>query len=45
MLASLALQAATGLFANDGVATEGPLASLVSLEVSNILSEFHRWNF
>jgi len=44
MVASLALQAATGLFANDGVATEGPLAALVSLDVSNDLSQFHRWN-
>ncbi len=44
MLASFALQAGTGLFANDGVATEGPLASLVSLDASNRLAQVHRWN-
>lgn len=44
LVASLALQAASGLFANDGVSVEGPLASLVSLDVSNDMSEFHRWN-
>ncbi|QJR13956.1 cytochrome b/b6 domain-containing protein [Usitatibacter palustris] len=44
MLLSLALQVASGLFANDGAAVEGPLASLVSFEVSTVLSEFHRWN-
>jgi len=44
LLISLALQAVSGLFANDGLATEGPLAALVSLEVSDRLSLFHRWN-
>jgi cytochrome b len=44
MIVSLSLQAASGLFANDGAAWEGPLAALVSLEDSNVLSEFHRWN-
>jgi cytochrome b len=44
LIASLALQAVSGLFANDGAAFEGPLASLVSLDVSRILSHFHRWN-
>ena len=45
MIASLALQAITGLFANDGLAVEGPLARLVSLDTSNRLAEVHRWNF
>jgi cytochrome b len=45
MLASLALQATTGLFTNDGVVTEGPLAKLVTLETSHLISEVHRWNF
>jgi cytochrome b len=45
MLASLALQGATGLVANDGVMTEGPLAKWLSIDTSNLLSEVHRWNF
>ena len=45
MLASLALQAVTGLLANDGVVSAGPLAKLVTIERSNALSEVHRWNF
>ena len=44
LVASLALQAATGLFANDGLATEGPLAAFVSLDVSNSISTIHRGN-
>jgi cytochrome b len=44
LVVSLALQAATGLFTNDGVSVEGPLAALVSLDVSNDLSQLHRWN-
>jgi cytochrome b len=44
LLISLALQAISGLFANDNLATEGPLAALVSLEISDRLSLFHRWN-
>jgi cytochrome b len=44
MIASLAFQAASGLFANDGASAEGPLAQLVSLDVSNRLTELHRWN-
>lgn len=44
MVASLLLQAASGLFAHDGAAAEGPLAARVSFEVSTSLSEFHRWN-
>lgn len=45
MLGSLLLQAATGLVANDGVVTEGPLAKWISIDASNLLSEVHRWNF
>ena len=45
MLASLALQATTGLFANDDIATEGPLAYLVSEETSSRLTTIHRYNF
>jgi cytochrome b len=45
MLASLALQGATGLVANDGVMTQGPLAKWISIDASNLLSEVHRWNF
>lgn len=44
LLADLALQAATGLFANDGVATQGPLAPLVATDLSLRLSQLHRWN-
>ncbi len=40
----LGLQAVSGLFSNDGLATEGPLAERVSLDASNWLTEFHRWN-
>jgi cytochrome b len=45
LLASLAVQAVTGLFSNDGVATEGPLAAQVTLDLSNELAEIHRGNF
>lgn len=45
MLASLLLQAVTGLFANDEIFTEGPLASRVSLETSTLLTTVHRYNF
>jgi cytochrome b len=45
LLISLALQATSGLFANDSLTTAGPLAALVSFEVSDDLSLFHRWNF
>jgi cytochrome b len=44
LLISLALQTTSGLFANDNLATEGPLAALVSIELSDRLSLFHRWN-
>ena len=44
LLASLLVQVGTGLFANDGIATEGPLAALVSIELSDRLTTLHRWN-
>lgn len=44
LLASLALQAGTGLFANDDIATEGPLAVLVPRSVSDRLTTIHRLN-
>ena len=43
ILLLLLLQAATGLFANDGNFTEGPLARLVSSATSEALSTVHRW--
>ena len=43
-LALLAVQAATGLFANDDIATEGPLAALVSKEVSDRITSIHKLN-
>jgi cytochrome b len=44
MLVSLALQVGTGLFANDDIATEGPLVHLVSRSTSDFLTRVHRWN-
>lgn len=44
MIVALGLQAISGLFANDGASFEGPLAALVPLDISNRLTEFHRWN-
>jgi cytochrome b len=45
MLALLAVQAATGLFANDDGDTEGPLFKYVSKERSDWLSHVHAVNF
>jgi cytochrome b len=45
MLVSLLVQAGTGLFANDDIATEGPLFALVSKELSDRLTTIHSWNF
>ena len=45
MLASLLVQASTGLFANDEIATEGPLAHLVAERTSLLLTTIHRYNF
>jgi cytochrome b len=44
LVLSLGLQAVSGLFANDGAEAMGPLSRLVSIETSNALTEFHRWN-
>lgn len=44
MVVLLFAQAITGLFANDGVATAGPLASVVGIEASNRISDFHDAN-
>lgn len=44
MIALLAAQAIAGLFANDGLVFEGPLARLVSIDVSNRFARFHDWN-
>ena len=45
MLALLAVQVATGLFANDDANTEGPLFSYVGKERSDWLSHIHAVNF
>jgi cytochrome b len=45
LLAALALQAGTGLFANDDILYEGPLAGLVAKELSDQLTRIHYWNF
>ena len=44
MLALLALQAATGLFANDESSHEGPLAKMVSNAVVDRMSVIHQYN-
>jgi cytochrome b len=44
MLASLGVQAATGLFANDDILTEGPLYAWVSKATSDGLTRIHRLN-
>ena len=44
MLFALLVQAATGLFANDDIATEGPLYDWVSKATSDALTRIHRLN-
>ncbi|HEX7465586.1 MAG TPA: cytochrome b/b6 domain-containing protein [Usitatibacter sp.] len=44
LLASLALQAMSGLFANDGAEFAGPLAVTAGFDLSTALTHFHRWN-
>ena len=44
MLAALLLQAATGLFVDDEIATQGPLAAKVSNAVVARLTTIHRYN-
>lgn len=45
LLASLAVQAGTGLFANDDIFTEGPLVQYISKELSDTLTTVHHYNF
>jgi cytochrome b len=45
LLACLLLQASTGLFANDDIATEGPLSGWVSKATSDFLTTIHFYNF
>jgi cytochrome b len=45
LLLALLFQAGTGLFANDDLLTEGPLAAFISKATSDRLSVFHSWNF
>ena len=44
MLGALFVQATTGLFANDDIATEGPLYDWVSKTTSDALTRIHRLN-
>jgi cytochrome b len=44
LLLSVALQAVTGLFANDDIMLEGPLASAVSKRASDLLTYIHKVN-
>lgn len=44
MLLALLVQVGTGLFANDDIATEGPLYQLVSKETSDFLTSIHHLN-
>jgi cytochrome b len=44
LLLVLLLQASTGLFANDSIASEGPLAKFVSSDMSDRLSGIHEIN-
>ena len=44
LLAALLFQVGTGLFANDDVLVEGPLASLVRKDLSDKLTSWHYWN-
>jgi cytochrome b len=42
LLGALLVQAATGLFSNDDIATEAPLARFISKDLSDMISTFHR---
>jgi len=44
MIAILVLQAATGLFADDEIATQGPLAAKVSDALVSRLTTIHKYN-
>lgn len=45
LLLALLFQVGTGLFANDDILNEGPLAALVTKAVSDRLTSLHHWNF
>jgi cytochrome b len=45
LLASVLVQAATGLYANDDIMMEGPLAKHVSKETSDLATRLHHLNF
>jgi cytochrome b len=45
LLVCVLLQAATGLFSNDDIVTEGPLYKLVTKETSDFLTAIHYYNF
>jgi len=45
MLVLVAFQATTGLFANDAIFSEGPLAKLVSDDTSDLLTDWHEQSF
>ena len=45
LLASVLVQALTGLFANDDIVTEGPLFHWVSKEMSDLLTTVHKYGF
>jgi cytochrome b len=44
LLASLLFQAVSGLFTNDDIAFEGPLAKFISNSSSMLLTKLHQWN-
>lgn len=44
LLVALLVQASAGLFANDDIATEGPLARFISKDLSDRISTFHSYN-
>lgn len=45
LLTLVAIQVGTGLFSNDGIFTDGPLAYLVGPDLSTALTELHEFNF
>lgn len=45
LLLVLAAQGTSGLFADDGILVAGPLASFVSADFSERLTDFHEFNF
>ena len=45
LLLALLVQTGTGLFANDDLLSEGPLAALISKAMSDQISRIHSWNF